>query len=99
MSSAEENLALARRFLEAQVKGDLDTMDEMMSPDFVGHTKLLPDQQPDRECKKWAYAQFSAAVSNPSIHFEDHIAGGEQGGDPLHRARHPRSRGAHGRRS
>jgi predicted ester cyclase len=76
--SAEENLALARRFLEAQVKGDLDAMDEMMAPDFVGHTKLLPDQQPDREGKKWAYAQFSAATSNASIHFEDQIAAGDK---------------------
>src|SRR5215207_9498773 len=76
--SVEENIALARRFLEAQVKGDLEAMDEMMTPDFVGHTKLLPDQQPDREGKKWAYAQFSAAVSNPSIHFEDQIAAGDK---------------------
>jgi hypothetical protein len=37
--SAEENMALARRFLEAQVlKGDLDAMDEMMTPGFVRHT-------------------------------------------------------------
>src|SRR5215212_11581045 len=76
--SVEENMALARRFLESQVKGDLDTMDEMMAPDFVGHTKLLPDQQPDREGKKWAYAHFSAAVSNGSIHFEDQVAAGEK---------------------
>jgi ketosteroid isomerase-like protein len=76
--SAEENMALARRFLEAQVKGDLDAMDEMMAPDFAGHTKLLPDQEPDREGKKWAYAQFSAATSNPSIHFEDQIAAGDK---------------------
>jgi ketosteroid isomerase-like protein len=76
--SAEENMALARRFLEAQVKGDLDAMDEMMSPDFVGHTKLLPDQEPDREGKKWAYAQFSAATSNASIHFEDQVAAGDK---------------------
>jgi predicted ester cyclase len=76
--SVEENIALARRFLEAQVKGDLEAMDEMMTPDFVGHTKLLPDQQPDREGQKWAYAHFSAAVSNPSIHFEDQIAAGDK---------------------
>ena len=67
--SVDENMALARRFLEVQVKGDLKAMDEMMTPGFVGHTNLLPDQQPDREGQKWAYAQFSAAVSNPSIHF------------------------------
>jgi len=50
--SAEHNMALARRFLEARVKGDLEAMDEMMAPDFVGHTKLLPDQQPYREGKE-----------------------------------------------
>src|SRR5215213_7393206 len=76
--SVEENMALARRFLEAHFKGDLDAMDEMMTPDFVGHTKLLPDQQPDREGMKWAYAHFSAAVSNLSIHFEDQIAAGDK---------------------
>ena len=36
--SAEENMALARRFMEARVKGDLDAMDEMMAPDFVNHS-------------------------------------------------------------
>ena len=41
--SADENMALARRFLKALVKGDLDTMDEMMASDYVSHTKLLPD--------------------------------------------------------
>jgi hypothetical protein len=50
----------------------------MMAPDFVGHTKLLPDQEPTREGKKWAYAQFSAAVSNARIHFEDQVAAGDK---------------------
>jgi serine phosphatase RsbU (regulator of sigma subunit)/predicted ester cyclase len=76
--SVEENMALARRFLEAHFKGDLEAIDEMMTPDFVGHTKLLPDQEPGREGQKWAYAQFSAAVSNLSIHFEDQITAGDK---------------------
>jgi serine phosphatase RsbU (regulator of sigma subunit)/predicted ester cyclase len=76
--SVEENMALARCFLEAQVKGDMEAMDEMMTPGFVGHSKLLPDQDPTREGQKWAYAHFSAAVSNPSIHFEDQIAAGDE---------------------
>src|SRR5215204_4277585 len=65
-------------FLGGTFQGDLDAMDEMMTPDFVGHTKLLPDQVPTREGQKWAYAQFSAAVSNLSIHFEDQIAAGDK---------------------
>src|SRR3712207_1990708 len=72
--SAEENMALTRRFLEAQVKGDLDAMDEMMAPDYVRHTPMLSVQEPDREGFKWAIAQFSAAVSNASICIEDQVA-------------------------
>jgi predicted ester cyclase len=74
VSSAEENMALVRRFLEAQVKGDLDAMDEMMAPDYVRHTPMLYVQEPDREGFKWALAQFSAAVSNASIRIEDQVA-------------------------
>ena len=54
--SVEENIALAWRFLEAHLKGDLDAMDEMMAPEFVSHTKLLPDQELTREGQKWATA-------------------------------------------
>ena len=79
MSSAvEENMTLARRFLEARIKGDLDTVDEMMTPDFVSHTKLLPDQEPTREGQIWATAQFDAALSNRRIRFEDQIAQGDK---------------------
>ena len=76
--SVEENMALARRFLEALVKGDLDAVDEMMAPDFVNHSELLSAQAPDREGVKWAIAQFSAALSNASIHFEDQVAAGDK---------------------
>jgi predicted ester cyclase len=47
--SAEENMALARRFMEARVKGNLQAVDEMMAPDYVNHTSLLSVQEPDRE--------------------------------------------------
>src|ERR671911_362368 len=74
--SAEENMALARRFIEALVKGDLDAMDEMMSPDFVNHTKLLPGQEPGPEGERWAIAQISTAISNVSVLVEDQVAAG-----------------------
>src|SRR5918997_6719341 len=48
--SAEENMALVRRFWEARVvKRDLDAVDEMLAPDFVNHNKSVPGQKPDRE--------------------------------------------------
>src|SRR5687767_3855335 len=77
-SQAEENMALARRFMEARIKGDLEAVDEMMAPDFVNHTSLLSVQEPDREDAIRAIAQLSAAISNPSIHFEDQLAQGDK---------------------
>jgi ketosteroid isomerase-like protein len=76
--SAEENMALARRLMEARVKGALDALDEMLAPDFVTHTKLVPDQPPGRKGEKWAISQLNAALSNRSIHFEDQIAAGDK---------------------
>ena len=76
--SAEQNKALARRFMEARVEGDLDEMDEMMAPDYVSHAKLLPDQQPDREGEKWVAAQLAAAFSNRRFLVEDQVAGGDK---------------------
>jgi predicted ester cyclase len=77
-SEEEKNKELARRFMEARVKGDMEAVDEIMAPDFVNHTPLLSVQAPDREGLKWVFAQFSAAVSNPNIHFEDQIAQGDK---------------------
>ena len=49
MSEAEEkNKALVRRFLEAQDKGDLYALHELLAPDFVDHSPL-PGQEPGRE--------------------------------------------------
>ena len=79
MSSEEENnMALARRLMEARVRGDVDALDEMLTSDFVSHTRLVPDQPPGREGEKWAIAQLNAALSNRSIHFEDQIATGDK---------------------
>src|SRR5215211_5510703 len=76
--SAEENIALARRFMEAKVTGDLKAMDELMAPDYVNHTELVPGQQPGPEGEKRAIAQFSAAFSKSSVHFEDQVAAGDK---------------------
>jgi ketosteroid isomerase-like protein len=76
--SAEENMALARHSIEARVKGDLDTMDEMMALNYVSHTPMLSPQATDREGVKWVFAQFSAGVSNPSVHVEDQVATGDK---------------------
>jgi predicted ester cyclase len=76
--SAEENMALARRFIEARLKGDLEALDEMMAPDYVSHPKLLPDQEPGREGTIRALAQLAAAVSNVRVLVEDQVAAGDK---------------------
>jgi serine phosphatase RsbU (regulator of sigma subunit)/predicted ester cyclase len=60
---AEENKALVRRFLEAQATSDLETLDELLAPDFVDHT-LLPGQDPSRQGYLRAIAEGHAALSD-----------------------------------
>src|SRR5215218_2401124 len=71
-------MALARRFLEARVKGDLATVDEMLAPDFVSHSPFLSGPTPDREGQILASAQLSAAISNVRFVTEDQIAAGDK---------------------
>jgi serine phosphatase RsbU (regulator of sigma subunit) len=62
VSSAEENKAIVRRFVGAQAKGDLETLDELLAPDFVDHN-LLPGQEPGREGFMQGVAEDHAATS------------------------------------
>jgi serine phosphatase RsbU (regulator of sigma subunit)/predicted ester cyclase len=77
--SVEENMALARRFMEARVvKRDLAAVDEMLAPDFVNRNKLLPGQKPDREDYLRGIAAFHAALSEGHLIIEDQVAGGDK---------------------
>ena len=79
MTSAEEkNKALVRRFLEARVTGDVDAVAEVLAPDFVNHTKVLPDEEPGREGFMQAIALYNAAFSNSSVLIEDQVAAGDK---------------------
>jgi serine phosphatase RsbU (regulator of sigma subunit)/predicted ester cyclase len=75
--SIEENKALVRRFLEAHAKGDLDTLDEMLAPDFVDHN-LIPGQQPGREGYLRSFTEFHAAYSHTRYVIEKQLAEGEE---------------------
>jgi serine phosphatase RsbU (regulator of sigma subunit)/predicted ester cyclase len=76
--SAEQNMALARRFMEARVKGDVDALEEMLPSDFVSHTKLLPEEEQGREGVIWAAAQVAGAISNASVVVEDQVAANDK---------------------
>ena len=64
--SAEQNMALARRFMEAKVTGNLKAMDEMMAPDYVNHTELVPGQQPGPEGENGRSPNFLPLSPNPA---------------------------------
>jgi steroid delta-isomerase-like uncharacterized protein len=73
---SEENKALARRFLEAQAKGDMETLDELMAPDFVDRS-LLPGQKSGREDYKRSLADMLSVYPNTGFRVEDQIAEGD----------------------
>ena len=75
--SADENEALVRRFLEAMGEGDLDTMREMMAPDFVDRS-VLPGQESDREGYLRGVVEEDATFSIISFTIEDQIAEGDK---------------------
>ena len=77
MSVEEENKALVRRFLEAHAKGDLDTLEEMLAPDFVDHN-LIPGQQPGREGYLRAFTEYHAAYSHTRYVIEKQLAEGDE---------------------
>jgi predicted ester cyclase len=74
--SLEENKALVRRFLEEQAKGNLDVIDELLSPDFVDRS-LVPGQGPRREDFKRSIAEILDAFSIISFTIEEQIAEGD----------------------
>jgi predicted ester cyclase len=77
--SAEENMALVRRFWEARVVNrDLAAVDEMLAPDFVNHNKSVPGQEPDREDYLRGIAAFHAALAPGRLIIEDQVAGGDK---------------------
>src|SRR5829696_10156241 len=66
---SEENKAVARRFLEAQARGDTETLDELMAEDFVDRS-LLPAQKPGREDYKRSLADMLSVFSNTGFAVE-----------------------------
>lgn len=75
--SADENKPLVRNFLRAMGEGDLDAMQQMMSPDFVDRS-VLPGQGADREGYLRGVAEEDATFTVISFAIEDQIAEGDK---------------------
>jgi predicted ester cyclase len=76
VSSAEENKAIVRRFLEELVKGNLDVIDELLVPDFVDRA-LMPGQGSTREDFKRTIEEIHKAFSTTSFTVEEQVAEGD----------------------
>ena len=72
----ENNKALVRRFEEELDKGNLDVIDELLSPDFVDRS-LIPGQGPTREDFKRTQQDLLDAFHTTSFTIEEQIAEGE----------------------
>jgi predicted ester cyclase len=77
VSSAEENKAIVRRFLEETAKENFDVIDELVGPDFVD-LSLQPGQEPDREGFKRSLAALIAPFSDVNITIDDQVAEGDK---------------------
>ena len=81
--SVEQNKALIRRLYETHNavdsgKADINALDEMIAPEYVNHSRLVPDQQPGRDGYKQAIAQILASASNVRFFVEDQVAEGDK---------------------
>ncbi|MFJ5924590.1 ester cyclase [Kitasatospora sp. NPDC092948] len=76
--SVEENKSLVRRFYREIDAGNLEAMDELVSPDYVDHSPPpFPGLAPGREGLKQAFRLFWEAT--PGVHeIEDQIAEGDK---------------------
>jgi serine phosphatase RsbU (regulator of sigma subunit)/predicted ester cyclase len=76
-SEEEKNMALVRRFWEAVANADLDTVEELLAPDFVDHSSFA-GQEPGREGYKQQVAEQHAALSEVRSIIEEQVAKGEK---------------------
>ena len=76
LSSAEENKAIVRRFLEELVKGNFDVIDELLAEGFVDRS-LMPGQGSTREDFKSSVAEIHEAFSGTSFTIVVQVAEGD----------------------
>jgi steroid delta-isomerase-like uncharacterized protein len=78
-SIAEIDRSYVERVLNS---GDLDAIDEIMAPDYVGHVPGFPDA--DREGDKQLIAMLRSAFPDLRVSIEDQIVAGDRA---VHRLR------------
>jgi|SRR5215204_56729 len=77
--SVEENRALIQRFVEEAFNpGNLDVVDEIYAPVYVGHTAGFPEQSPDPEGVKEFVGLYRRAFPDLHTTIEDIVTEGDK---------------------
>ncbi len=77
--STEENKAIARRALKElfSAQGDLDVADEIISPNYVGHDPVSPEDVRGPEGVKEFAMTYRNAFPDVQLSVEDQVAEGD----------------------
>ena len=75
--STEENKALFQRLIQLQVNGDLNTVDQVIAPNWVNHDPSMPPLQ-GYEGFKQLTMLFRSAFPDGQVEIEDMLAEGDK---------------------
>jgi steroid delta-isomerase-like uncharacterized protein len=75
--STEENKALLRQLIDLQVRDDLNTVDQVIAPNWVNHDPSMPPLQGYEGFKQLTIA-FRAAFPDIHVEIEDMLAEGDK---------------------
>lgn len=75
--SREDIVALNRRWLDAVNSGSLDSLDELLAPDFVEH-QPFPGKSADLEGIKEGFRELRSAFPDLKFTLEDEIVEGDK---------------------
>ena len=75
---SEENKALARRWADIFNQGNLDLVEEIYAPNFVGHDPTMPEDVRGVEGRREFYGMYQSAFPDTQITIEDQLAEGDR---------------------
>jgi predicted ester cyclase len=78
MSAEESNKAIMRRFWDVWEQGNIDLLDELLSPDYINHNLAAPDLSTGPEGVKAVVSMFRSAMPDLKVVVEDMIADGDK---------------------
>jgi steroid delta-isomerase-like uncharacterized protein len=74
---SEENKALARRWADIMDQGNLDLVEEIYAPDYVGHDPAMPEDIRGVEGAREFYSMYRSAFPDAEITIEEQLAEGD----------------------